>query len=214
MSRCRAYLKHLLLDGGLDPGDLVPIQTIAAALGVSRQPVMEAVRLLGAEEFIDVTAQVGCRVVMPVPGELSDFFALFARAEAQIVAHAAERRTAEEALALSNDAAAIDARSVQLIETHYRGPEYRGLNRRLHEQVHAMARTPVASGIVMGLWDRSDFYMRVAFGGVYFTRAVVAGHRAIVAAVVEGRPRAAEDATLEHLRAAGALAVAQLQRQA
>ena len=95
-----AYLKGLLLDGGLDPADRISSDGIGRALSISRAPVGDAIRRLTMDGLLEVLPQVGVRVVTPVPAEVADFYELFAATEAVIGRLAASRRTPAEAVAL------------------------------------------------------------------------------------------------------------------
>ena len=53
------------------------------------------------------------------------------------------------------------------------------------------------------MWDRSDFFIKVAFGSLYFNRRVRQAHLAIRRAIVDGDPQAAEAAIATHLRQVG-----------
>ena len=64
-----AYLKNLLLGGGLDPGDQISSEGVSRVLSVSRAPVSDAIRRLTVEGLLEILPQVGCRVVLPVPAE-------------------------------------------------------------------------------------------------------------------------------------------------
>ena len=63
-----AYLKGLLLAGGLDPGDQISSESVGRVLAVSRAPVSDAIRRLTVEGLLEVVPQVGCRVVRPARG--------------------------------------------------------------------------------------------------------------------------------------------------
>src|SRR4051812_37180571 len=73
------FVKALLLDGKYRPGDYLPIDELATQLESSRQPVMEAMRLLARDELVEVLPQVGCRVAVPTAAEIGDFYKLFSR---------------------------------------------------------------------------------------------------------------------------------------
>lgn len=77
-----------------------------------------------------------------------------------------------------------------------------------HSYIHELARSPVTTAVAAGMWDRSDFYVRLAFGSLYFSRTVKTAHQAIRAALVAGD--AAELAVTAHLRAVGANIARQL----
>jgi DNA-binding GntR family transcriptional regulator len=195
--RCEQYLRGLLLDGGLTPNDPLSVEAVAATLNVSRQPAMEAVKRLAADGFVAILPQIGCRVVQPEPDHVADFYRLFAPAEALVARLAAERRTPQEAadfVALSRRIAA---------EASQPGGD-RALGRLRYAALHGMARSPIAAGIVAGLWDRSDFYVRAAFGALSFSDAAIRAHAAIANAVGAGDAAAAEAETLAYLTEVGA----------
>jgi DNA-binding GntR family transcriptional regulator len=60
------------------------------------------------------------------------------------------------------------------------------------------------------MWDRSDFYLRAAFGSLYFSPAVRRAHATIVAAIVAGDADTADAATVTHLSGIGERAVGRL----
>ena len=208
--RAHAYLKDLLLDGGLEPGDVISTEGVARALSISRAPVTDAVKRLTAEGFFVVMPQIGYRVVLPEPQEVADFYELFALNEAYITRLAAERRSPAEARTFSGLVADLvkQARNAKPAAGH--GPLLRQLNRSRHEAIHALARSPLNGRIVAALWDRSDFYIRLAFGRFVPPRAATEAQAVIARAVVDGDGALAERETLSCLRELGAAAAAGL----
>ena len=65
VDQIQARLRDAVLAGRLTPGMALSEATVALAMGVSRQPVREALRLLAQEHLVDVFPQVGT-VVAPV----------------------------------------------------------------------------------------------------------------------------------------------------
>ena len=198
-----AHLLTQLLEGELKPGDWLSVVDLAAALKCSRVPVMEAIKRLAGEGFVTVIPQVGCRVRMPNPDEVEDFFALFAAVEGCVARLAAARRTIDDVAEFKALCATIDQSLKKAGRPTTRDPAYRRLNLMFHTQIHTLARTPSACQIAASLWDRSDFYIKVAFGSLYFTKRVRQAHLAIRRAIVAGDPDAAENAVEGHLRAVG-----------
>ena len=84
-----AYLKNLLLGGGLDPGDQISSEGVGRALSISRAPVSDAIRRLTVEGLLEILPQVGCRVVRPVPAEIRDLYEIFGASEGVIARWAA-----------------------------------------------------------------------------------------------------------------------------
>jgi len=197
------HLMQQLLEGELAPGDRLSVVDIAAELACSRVPVMEALKRLDAEGFVEIIPQVGCRVARPAPDEVRDFFELFASVEGCVTRLAALRRSEEDlvefkALCADIDRALRDAGAPAACD-----PTYRRLNLEFHTALHRYARAPLACAVAAGMWDRSDFFIRLAFGSLYFNKRVRQAHARIRRAVIDGDGAAAEDAVAEHLRAVG-----------
>lgn len=199
-----AYLKERLLEGDLGPGDNLSVVALAGELQCSRVPVMEALKRLEAEGFVRIVPQVGCRVDAPDSHDVLDFFTLFAAVEGTIASLAAERRTPEDLRTFAAVCAEIDKTARMAGAPEDRDPTYRRLNLLFHRQIHQLARAPAASTVAAGLWDRSDFYIKLAFGSLYFSKRIKASHLAIRKAIADGEPAAAEAAVREHLLAVGA----------
>jgi DNA-binding GntR family transcriptional regulator len=150
------HLKSQLLDGRYAPGDRLSVEDMRKAFGVSKQPVMEAMRRLSSDGFVTITPQVGCEVSRYQTREVEDFFRLFGGFEAAIAEVAAERRT--------------PAQLTQLVEVHeqigrargerdpaVRAHVYRVLNRQFHGVIHAMAQSQIMAETSLRMWDLSDF---------------------------------------------------------
>ena len=55
-------LKDRLLEGEYQSGERLSVESLKAEFGVSKQPVMEALRRLSSEGLVEIIPQVGCRV--------------------------------------------------------------------------------------------------------------------------------------------------------
>jgi DNA-binding GntR family transcriptional regulator len=67
-------LRRLILDGTLRPGERLIEDRLAELLGVSRNPIREAIRMLEAEGFLDVTARRGSFVATLSASQATDLF--------------------------------------------------------------------------------------------------------------------------------------------
>ena len=197
------HLKRQLLEGDWGPGTKLSVVDLARSLHCSRVPVMEAVKRLANEGLVQIVPQVGCRVVTPTPAEVRDFFTLFAAAEGTVSAFAAARRTAEDVIGFERLCADIDQRAASAGGPAEHDPTWRRLNLLFHGRIHQLARSPLTAAIAATMWDRSDFYIKSAYGSLYFSRAVKAAHLAIRAAILAGDADAARRATAAHLEAVG-----------
>ena len=194
-----AYLKGLLLGGGLDPGDQISSEGVGRVLSISRAPVSDAIRRLTVEGLLEILPQVGCRVVRPVPADVKDLYEIFGATEGVIARMAAERRSSAEADEFARLCAALQSDAGLPSDPDARFVELRQRNRRRYERLHELARSPLGTVIGETYWDRSDFYLRVTFGGRGLPRFVRAAHAAFVAAVVAGDGAAAERETRSYL---------------
>ncbi|MBL4837927.1 MAG: GntR family transcriptional regulator [Kordiimonadaceae bacterium] len=73
-SRVYEYVKDNLLEDAYRNLERIPIEKIAKELGVSRQPVMDAIKRLSAEGFIEIIPQVGSRLRQYSSRDVLDFF--------------------------------------------------------------------------------------------------------------------------------------------
>jgi DNA-binding GntR family transcriptional regulator len=209
-----AHLKERLLEGDLAAGAKISVVEITRDLECSRVPVMEALKRLESEGFVRIVPQVGCRVVTPLPADVRDFFSLFAAVEGTVTRFAAARRSPAEAAEFDATCAGIDAALRAAAPPGEPDPTYRRLNLLFHSHIHRMARAPVATAIASGLWDRSDFYIKLAFGSLYFSRPVREAHAAIRAAIAAGDASAAGAAIAGQLEYVGERVADALGRQA
>jgi DNA-binding GntR family transcriptional regulator len=67
-------MRRLILDGTLRPGERLIEDRLAEQLGVSRNPIREAIRMLEAEGFLDVTARRGSFVAVLSAQQAADLF--------------------------------------------------------------------------------------------------------------------------------------------
>jgi DNA-binding GntR family transcriptional regulator len=194
-------LKVRLLDGDFTAGETIKVDVIVREVGGSRQPVMEALKQLAAEGFLEIIPQVGCRVVAPAHEQIHDFFVLVAHAEGFCAQLAAERASDLErkALAAVMDGGVLPAGRASGTEIAH---AYRLHNRQFHTQIHLIAHSHVVSAIALGLWDRSDFFISTAVGMRPFReRAIdaVEEHRRIQRAICAGRAVEARELMQRHI---------------
>ena len=99
-------LKERLLEGEYQAGERLSVEALKAEFGVSKQPVMEALRRLSSEGLVEIIPQVGCRVPVYGSADVSDFFAIFGGMEGAVAGVAAQRCTDAQVdeLAAVNDA--------------------------------------------------------------------------------------------------------------
>lgn len=209
-----AHLKQRLLEGDLNAGDKLSVVDLTRQLACSRVPVMEALKRLEGEGYVRIVPQVGCHVVTPSPAEVRDFFTLFAAVEGGVARFAAARRTPADIAEFKTICTNIDAALTKASPPGVEDPTYRRLNLLFHSCIHRMAYSPVTTTIAAGLWDRSDFYIKLAFGSLYFSRRVRQAHEALREAIIAGDVDAAGTAIAGQLEDVGQGVAAELERQA
>lgn len=149
-------LKARLISGGYTAGSRISIDEVRDEFGVSKQPVMEALRRLEAIGVVEIIPQSGCRVARYSAQEVKDFFSLFSRFEGEIAAAAASRRT--ESQLAEMDRAWEKVESLEsMANPQERARGYRSRNREFHLAIHRMAHSPVMADLSERMWDLSDF---------------------------------------------------------
>jgi DNA-binding GntR family transcriptional regulator len=152
------YTKRMLFDGTLTPGAKLRVEDVVASLHTSRQPVMDAFKRLASEGFLEITPQVGCRVVVPDAAEIADFFLILGAVQGLSADMAAERRTPDEL-------ASIDALSTEIDNVLEGPPEridmqaFRRLDYQFQKLLSTMAHSDSVAHVAAGLLDRRDFYL-------------------------------------------------------
>jgi DNA-binding GntR family transcriptional regulator len=154
-------LKERLLEGGYRAGERLPVEALKTEFGVSKQPIMEALRRLASDGLVDIIPQVGCRVPVYEPQDVADFFAIFGGMEGAVAGVAAHRCTPAQLEQLVAVNAEIDELSTNP-DPGARAHGYRVLNRRFHGIVHEMAHSPVVVGISRRMWDMSDLLINTS----------------------------------------------------
>lgn len=197
------YLRDLLLDNLLVAGDCISAEEVASRLGISRYPVMEALKRMASDGFLQIVPQVGSIVAEPDLEEINDFYAIFGRIEGELAACAARRRQPEEIEQLTGISQRLERFIEEKHSAYERARTYRRLNREFHTQIHRMARSDVVARMSVQCWDRSDFYIATVRGSQIFADRIDVArdeHAAIQDAIARGDVRSARRATEAHLR--------------
>ena len=194
-------LKERLLSGRYPAGSRISIEDVKAEFGVSKQPVMDAMRRLEATGLVQIVPQSGCRVAAYTTQEILDFFNLFGRFEGEIAAAAATRRTDAQLVQLDGVWQRIaDLESSD--DTAARSRGYRFLNREFHLVIHQMAHSRVMAELSERMWDMSDFFINTIGGPEPLSEAVADrnhDHDVIRSAIRSRRAEIARVAMQSHI---------------
>ena len=191
-----ARLRAMVFERQLAPGQWVDEKALAAAWGISRTPLREALKVLAAEGLVELVPQRGCRVVELTDADALQLFPVMALLEGRC-AHEAALQATPQALAelqalhdeLERHAAAQDR------DAYYRA------NHAFHSRVQALAANrwlDRATGDLrrfMRLWRGRQLALpgRIARS--------LAEHRLLMAALRRRDAAAAERAMQQHLMA-------------
>jgi len=179
-------IRSRIFSGNLRPGDNISIPNLAKELGVSRQPLNEALKQLETMKIVEIIPQVGSTVITPKKDDVINFLYIFSAIEAAIFARVAEIAQPAE---LNNLGELItnDYKKWTEAQTNEDKSEiYRRHNRNFHTGVHTAAGSSVMTDISYPLWDRMDFYITVAIGAHSFAPRLPDAfdeHREILAAM-------------------------------
>jgi DNA-binding GntR family transcriptional regulator len=155
VERLQTHLRTLVLDGTLKPGAVISQVELARALGVSRTPLREALRMLQEEGLIDAEPNRQARIAGFDPTELDTVYAT---------------RIALEGVAIALTAATADAALVGELDTMIaemerfgstgNEVEFHEVHRRFHRLVVSSA--PVAfTKLMLTHQDRAERYWRL-----------------------------------------------------
>jgi DNA-binding GntR family transcriptional regulator len=156
-------IKDRLLEGRYAANERLSVEGLRTEWGVSKQPVMEALRRLSGDGLVDIIPQVGCRVSAYTRREVEDFFLMFGGFEGTIAGIAALRRSDEQLAELNQMSAEIGQLRAETDPT-VRSHGYRVLNRRFHAIIHTMAHSRVMAETSSRMWDLSDFLINTTGG--------------------------------------------------
>ncbi|WP_433634895.1 GntR family transcriptional regulator [Nocardia sp. CA-120079] len=194
-------VKERLLAGRYAAGEKIVVEALREEFGVSKQPVMEALRRLSSDHLVRIIPQVGCEVARYSAQEVDDFFLLFGGTEGAIAAVAAARRTEAQLHQLRQMTDSAD-HLVESVDPRDRAHGYLVHNREFHAAIHAMAHSRIMAETSQRLWDMSDFLISTA--GVENPLADAIPHRQrdhhqILDAIADQDALAARQAMEEHI---------------
>ena len=139
--RVAVRLRELLIEGAIAPGDKLNERELCERLGVSRTPLREAIRRLGAEGLVTLDPGRGAFAPVLSAEVVAQTFDVLAVLEGLAAESAATRITAEQL-------AELRALQLEMQATFERRdlPGYYRLNARIHDQINAAAHNAVLRG--------------------------------------------------------------------
>jgi DNA-binding GntR family transcriptional regulator len=127
-------LRKMIVEGVLAPGARLNERDLCAALGVSRTPLREALKVLAAEGLIDHQPNRGAIVAVMTEDDIRDTFDLLGCLES----FAGELACAKITVAELNE---LKALHYSMLACHSRGdlPGYYEFNRMIHDRINLLA---------------------------------------------------------------------------
>ncbi|GLY90510.1 GntR family transcriptional regulator [Actinoallomurus iriomotensis] len=190
-----AELRRLILQGELMPGERLVEDRLAARLGVSRNPVREAIRVLAAEGFVEVTPRRGAAVARLSPDEAEELFDVRVALEGLSARLSARKATPETADRLR---AVLD--SARLAVDEGRLGDVADLNTAFHAAVADLAGNAYLSLVVGPMLRRAQWLFQQT--AKHRAPHSWTEHLSLYEAIAAGDERAAEARAIAHVEAA------------
>ncbi|MFQ5785094.1 MAG: GntR family transcriptional regulator [Alphaproteobacteria bacterium] len=148
--------KDLILDGEIEPGQLVTIQGLADAFGVSAMPVREALQRLIAEKALSVVSGRSVGLAELSGERLRDLRRVRLRIESLAAEWAAEQISNSDLKQLTKLVATMD-----IAATDGDSHRYVRANREFHFTVYRASNSETLLSIIEGLWLQVSPYFHL-----------------------------------------------------
>jgi len=192
-----AAVRDRIMSGALPHGAPVSQEALAAELRVSTTPLREAMRRLASEGLVVLDAHRDARVAALTVDEARSLFEVRQQLDPLALRLAAERRDDADTADIKSAATSLkplDAGS---------GLEALAAHRAFHAALYRASHNDLLVSLLDGLWDKADRYRRAALEARDDSPAdrnrVQREHKAMMAAVLDGDPDAAERHMRSHV---------------
>jgi DNA-binding GntR family transcriptional regulator len=194
--RVIAELRQGILSGRLKPGNRLIEERLAEELGVSRNPVREAIRALASEGLIEVTARRGAAVAKMTEQETRETIEIRAILEGHNARLAARRQDKDVIKRIQN----VLKKGMEAV-ANKRFERLTELNQDFHRELYAAGQNTVLGDILEKLRDRTA--MLFAPRDPARQARNWDEHASILRAVIDGDERSAARLAAEHVMRAG-----------
>ena len=188
-------LRDAIISTELEPGQQISENEIADKLGVSRTPVREALARLRDDQLVQIVPQLGTFVSRISVAGVDDAQFLRVALECSAVRLAAERADAAGVAKLG----ALVTRQ-ELARDAFDASAFFALDDELHSTLCELSGRPIAWTIVARANGHLNRVRRLSLAEPRYIAEMIEEHKAVVHAVGEGNPDAAERALRHHLR--------------
>ncbi|HET7170301.1 MAG TPA: GntR family transcriptional regulator [Gaiellales bacterium] len=184
-----------VISGQLPAGTRIDQDALAAEFSVSRMPVREALRQLGAEGFVTIVPHRGAIVTALSPAEVEEIYEIRAALEGVAARHASQALTADDLDRLRRVLAAM--RNEKQIET------WVALNAEFHDGINQASMRPRLLELIQRFREQSQPYIRLYVQRLHKSAQARREHRAILEALARRDADEAEAAVRAHLVGTG-----------
>lgn len=191
-------IRRLILDGTLKQGERLIEDRLAEQLGVSRNPVREALRMLEAEGFLDVAARRGCFVATLSADQAADLFEVRLAMEPL-----GARLAARKAGSSPNTSRGYIRRVKEILAEAQTNPGHQDLDRlsELHTELHSlifdMTGNTYLIAIAIPMVKRGQWLLRQ--NAPLRTPSAWSQHHELISAIEAGDPDLAETVARHHV---------------
>jgi DNA-binding GntR family transcriptional regulator len=192
--RLRMQLSDEIVRGELAPGVVLDEMELARRFQVSRTPVREAIRLLGASGLVEARPHRSAVVARPDKEQLVAMFEALRELEALCAGLAAERMTSAEIGALRGV-----HRTMQDVVRSENPQGYHEANEEFHGKVYAGAHNPYLADLTLATRARIAPFSRAQFRASGRLARSHKEHERVIAAIARGNREAATALMREHI---------------
>lgn len=196
--RVYRHIREMILNGEIEPGQTITIQSLSDAFQVSAMPVREALRRLTAEQALTVVSGRSVGVPVLTRDRLADLCQVRCEVEPLAAAWAAVRIGPAD---LGRLAELVDR--MQDAAAHRNGRQFVPANHDFHFLIYRAAGSPALLGIIESLWLQIGPYFHVLRASDNWHEAN-AEHQAVLSALRRRDARKAAAALRRDIKDAAA----------
>lgn len=187
-------LREQIFAHELAPGSWLDEQNLAAAFGISRTPMREAIKVLASEGLVTTKMNKGAYVTEVDRGDLEQIFTVLSLLEGQAAKETAIKATEDQLTQLDNlhhrlEKAAADRDTGQFFE----------INVKFHELIQEIAGNKWMNGVIEDLRKVLKLQRRDSLTRSGRLLSSLVEHREILQAILKRDPQASELAMRKHL---------------
>ncbi|WP_409305194.1 GntR family transcriptional regulator [Peribacillus sp. SCS-155] len=189
-------MKEELINGKWNFGEKILVNALIERFNVSRRPVMEALKMLENDGFIQILPQYGCKVIDYSKKSALEVILLRSAIEGLCAEMGAKNHTTEEIESLENYQRMISLNPEKLYDKYF----YLRYNREFHSHIALMAHSDKIREYTVQIWGLNDFYLVNLFDHFRWDiTGSLEGHNKIVDAIKDRDGAKAKKLMEEHL---------------